>query len=198
MSGAALPVHVTVAFPPRASSPPRSAADLTRAAAAGDADAFEEIYRTWFDRSVRIVAGLTGRDESFCLDVVQSAMLRAAKRIKPMASEVELQRWLLKVLRSCAIDHLRREARRARRERGVDGPREALVLEAERIEWIRHELTALGADESGLVLLRFGQDATLDQAGEGLGLTGDAAHGRLRRVFERMRKRWNKEFGHDE
>jgi len=166
--------------------------DLTLAIARGDGAAFARFYEAWFDRAYAAARSLTGRDEAFCLDVVQDAMLRAARRMPTLPDERSLDRWLARVVRSAALDRLRRERRRVLRERSRSStpmpsrPDEATEL-LERIDWLRASLAELPQDDRSLLDSRFGRSRTLRDAGTEAGLTGDAAHGRLRRIINRLR-----------
>jgi DNA-directed RNA polymerase specialized sigma24 family protein len=73
---------------------------LTTAIASGDTEAFGRFYDRWFDWSVAEARRATGRDESFCLDVVQDAMMRVIKSMKPLPHEAALYRWMRVVIRS--------------------------------------------------------------------------------------------------
>src|SRR5690606_3993650 len=70
------------AAPAKLATPAAPAADndtslqTTSAIARGDTEAFAQFYEIWFDRLVHMTRSITGRDESFCLDVTQDAMLR--------------------------------------------------------------------------------------------------------------------------
>ncbi len=166
--------------------------DLTRAIARGDGAAFARFYESWFDRAYAAARSLTGRDEAFCLDVVQDAMIRVARRIPTLPDERSLERWLARVVRSAALDRLRREKRRTIRER-AHGPSatparpDELHELADRIERLRSALSDLPPDDRSLLDARFWRSRTLRDAGEEVGLTGDAAHGRLRRIISRLR-----------
>ncbi|MCW5777031.1 MAG: sigma-70 family RNA polymerase sigma factor [Phycisphaeraceae bacterium] len=166
--------------------------DLTAAISRGDAAAFARFYEAWFDRAFKTARSLTGRDESFCLDVVQDAMLRVARRIPTLPDERSLERWLSRVVRSAALDRLRRERRRIQRERSRSPapsparPDELTEL-IERIDRLRAILTKLPAEDRSLIDARFGRARTLRDAGEEAAISGDAAHGRLRRILNRMR-----------
>jgi RNA polymerase sigma factor (sigma-70 family) len=176
-------------------------APLTAAIARGDAGAMGAFYEAWFDRAYAAARALTRRDESFCLDVVQEAMLRAARRMRPLATEEDVARWMSRVVRTAALDLLRRESRRAARERvaATDGRAGGQDAEArERVEWVRARLVELPAEEAGLLRLRFWEDRTLDEAGRRTGMTGHAVHGRIRRVLSRLRllaREWTDERG---
>jgi RNA polymerase sigma-70 factor, ECF subfamily len=166
---------------------------LTAGIARGDRAALDEFYRAWFGWSYTMARTLTRRDEAFCLDVVQEAMLRVVRSVRPMRTRHDLERWMTRVLHTTALDLLRGESRReARERRAVAGamvaaaPDAAAVL-AEQIRWVRARLAELPAAEGWLVWLRLGRGRTLDQAGEAAGISGDAAHGRVRRVTARIR-----------
>ena len=166
---------------------------LTAGIARGDRACLGEFYGLWFDRSFLLARTLTKRDESFCLDVVQEAMLRVVRSVRPMASQRDVERWMLRVLHTVALDLLRRESRRLARERGHAAPgtqtpeadRPAQL--AEQVAWVRARLSELPAAEGWLVWMRLAKGSTLDQAGVAAGLSGDAAHGRIRRALSRLR-----------
>lgn len=172
--------------------PGRSADELTRGIARGDAAALAEFYALWFDRLLGLASSLTRRDESFCLDVVQEAMLRVVRSIRPMRTDEDVSRWMARVVHTTALDLLRRERRRAARERrAVDSARArdagAQAALDEQITWVRARLLELPADDAGLLGLRFAQDTSLRAAGDAEGASGDAAHGRIRRTLARLR-----------
>lgn len=166
---------------------------LTAAIAAGDPVAFAAFYEQWFDRCYNIAAALTRRDESFCLDVVQDAMLRAIRSMGPMR-RVELERWLVRVVHTTALDALRAERRQRRRsalradgraDRSNQRAADPAQL-AEQIDWLTRALAELDAADRALLQHRF-TDHTLEETGRVAGLTGHAAHGRIRRILARLR-----------
>lgn len=192
MSGTpAIPLRTLDLTLPLHGSAADDTAALTRAVARGDTAAFGKIYERWFDRALSAALRLTGRDESFCLDVVQDAMLRAARRLPPLPDEAALGAWLCRVVHRAALDRLRAERRRVARERTSleharapeDHGGDALD---EDIAWLRAQLRSLPPDDGWMLGARFGQSRTLAQVGAVLGLTGDAAHGRIRRALRRV------------
>jgi RNA polymerase sigma factor (sigma-70 family) len=173
-----------------------AARKLTAGIASGDAGAFGAFYEAWFDRAYAWARTLTRRDESFCLDVVQEVMLRVIRALKPLPSERALAAWLHRVVHTTALDQLRRESRRVRREERASRRRarergESTVppdLEREeRIAWLSARLAELPAVERSLLQERFERHETLDAAGRAAGMTGDAAAGRIRRAIARLR-----------
>lgn len=163
---------------------------LTRGVSRGDGAAFGVLYERWFGRAYSAAVRLTGRDEAFCLDVVQEAMVRAARRMPPLADEAALGAWLCRVVHRAALDQLRAERRRVARERAASrGERVEADPDLDaRIAWIRRRIDELSAEDGALLAARYGRGRTLEQAGGEHGLTGDSAHGRLRRLLERFRQ----------
>ncbi|MBX3375552.1 MAG: sigma-70 family RNA polymerase sigma factor [Phycisphaeraceae bacterium] len=169
----------------------------TRAIARGDRQALGMFYERWFERTYAAARRLTGRDESFCLDVVQETMLRVIRSMKELQGAAELGAWMDRAVHSAAIDLLRRESRRIRREAKRGGHSEQVAADVDdRIEWVLARMAELPAGESTLVALRLGGDQSLESVGAATGLSGHAAQGRIRRTLARLR-RWAREDGHD-
>lgn len=184
------PLPGPIAAAPR----PEVSLDVARLCArirAGDADAFESFYRSWFAGVLSMAKATTRRDESFCLDVVQDVMLRAARGLPPLTSPGELGAWMTRCTLSVCVDQIRRETRRARREaaapRHSDARRETRGASAEDIAWLGRELKKLGTIDFELVMARLGKGVSLREAGKALGISEDAAHGRVRRAVQSLR-----------
>ncbi len=170
---------------------------LTAAIARGDEGAFAEFYELWFDRAFAMVRSLSRRDESFCLDVVQDCMMKVVKSIRPMANEKAVTAWMGKVVMNTAVDHLRKEKRRRQREaeaqdgEGDSSGRETVpqaLEDQERLLWMQKMIAALPESDRELILQRFGSGKTLAAVGEEVGISGNAAHGRIRRILARWRE----------
>ena len=169
----------------------------TRAIARGDREALGMLYEAWFERTYAAARRLTGRDESFCLDVVQETMLRVIRSMKELQGAAELGVWMDRAVHSAAVDLLRKDSRRIRREATRDGRLEQVAADVDdRIEWVLARMAELPAGESTLVALRLGGDRSLESVGAATGISGDAAHGRIRRALARLR-RWAREDGHE-
>jgi len=85
---------------------------LTAAMAAGNEDAVETFYRRYFDWLYAQARRATRRDESFCLDVVQDAVLRIVRTVRCVKTEPQFRAWLRLVVQTTAFDRLRSERRR--------------------------------------------------------------------------------------
>jgi RNA polymerase sigma-70 factor (ECF subfamily) len=195
----------------REASPGRSIAgpaapdvgELCRAVAGGDRAALGRLYELKFDAVYGLARRLTGRDETFALDVTQEAFMRAlgsAKAMAGMQAEGDLDRWLARVVQTAALDLLRKERRRTVRERAALGAGSGARLGSEeadpRIEALRHLLDGLDPQERLMLRLRF-SDMTLDAVARALDVTIGAAHGRIRRALARLGAAARRETKHD-
>ncbi len=182
------PVDLAAWIEPRVDTDP-DVRSLTAAIVVGDTAAFTRFFRARFDQMLGDARRATGRDESFCHDVVQDAMMRVLKSLKVMDTEPDLRRWLRAVVQSCAYDRLRAEARRRRRE-----TRPAPVSHRDddlhdRLVWIEQQLRSLDDHNADLLLMRHRFGWTLRQIGSALGISPGAADGRLRRIVRTLRHR---------
>ncbi|MCP4590694.1 MAG: RNA polymerase sigma factor [bacterium] len=174
-----------------------SVTELTAAVASGDTEAFARFYRGRFDEMYGVARRTTGRDESFCLDVVQDALMRVIRSMKPMDTETHLRAWLRAVVSSCAYDRLRSEARRRRWEqaaaelRPVESPDDGLE---ERLAWLQDELEHLDAPQARLMMMRYRLGWTLQRIGDAVGLKPGAVDGRVGRVLAALRRRAKESF----
>ncbi len=169
---------------------PADVSALTQAIADGDASAFAAFYDAWFERLAGLARTATRRDESFCLDVVQEAMMKVMRAMKRFDSEPALEAWLRTVVWRCALDRLRAERRRARREAAARGRRAEAETHAdldERLAWLRERLAELDPDRSLLLAMRYRLGATLEQIGRLVGRGPGAVDGRINRSLAQLR-----------
>lgn len=181
----------------------QSTRTLTKAIASGDPEAFSRFYETYFDDLYRMARHATRRDEHFCLDVVQDAMMKVIRSIPVLDTEQALRAWLRRTVYSCAIDRLRIEARQARDDRNATsaedhtdgGENDADVRD--RLRWLEAQIAELDASSRTLLIMRHRFGWTLARIGRELGLSPGAVDGRLSRLTQRLRQR-AKGAGHDE
>ena len=180
-------------------------AQMTAAMARGDEPAIENFYRRFFDLLYGHARRVSRRDESFCLDIVQEALLRIVRTIRPVAVEAALVVWLKLVVKSVAYDLLRGERRRGQREAararrldfGSGQPASRPTHDdhargdesEERVAWLRAELLKLDPELVRLIELRYVEGWTLARIGRLVGLSTGTVDGRLRRVLTRMRQK---------
>lgn len=165
---------------------------MLHALARGDHAALAALYEAWFPRALALARTLTRRDEAFCLDVVQESFIRIidhAPRLARLAGEDALDRWMTAVVRSAAIDLLRRDLRRAARE--ASSHRRAVATQHDgapaSIGELQSLIASLHPDDQELLMLRFGRGATLDGAARAVGTSLGAAYGRIRRALQKLR-----------
>lgn len=167
----------------------------TAAVAKGDRAALAVLYEAWFDRCYSMARSITRRDEAFCLDVVQDAFLRVIRAMRGLESCEQLEAWMSRTVHTAALDLLRKDSRRLRRE--VARGRGEVAADAgatdDAIAWVVAKLAEM--PDRSLVGLRVGKGRSLDAVGAAAGMTGDAAHGRIRRALVRLR-RMGREAGH--
>lgn len=171
-----------------------STRELCTRIASGDPEALSRFYAQHFDFMYGCARRSAGRDESTCLDIVHNAMLRVIKAIpKTFEQEVELRAWVARVVRSCALDMLRGEQRRQRRneiaatrdtERSTTPPPDSL---SERIAWLRAEMDLQGEETATLIRLRHALGWTLSRIGRTFNLSPGAVDGRINRALSSMR-----------
>ena len=168
--------------------------ELTRAMARGETDALARFYEMHFDTMYANARRLTGQDESFCLDVVQDAMLRVIRAVRPIRGDAAVRRWLQFVVRSAAYDRLRSESRRRLRE--AAHAREHAAYAAtddtelqERLAWLWQQIASMDVPEARLLVWRYRWGWTLRRIGEQLGLKPGAVDRRLRRLVAKVKDR---------
>jgi RNA polymerase sigma factor (sigma-70 family) len=167
--------------------------------AAGDAAAIEAFYRSYFDALLGMSATslrMKRYDEARCLDVVHDAMLRIVRCVKPMQTEAHLLNWCRLVIRSCALDRLRREQRRARRERAnYAGEASDADDLSEQIAWLDTQVAALDPTLAKIIRLRFVDGWTLARISTLLDTTTGKVDGQLRRAIQKLRTDAQAAFG---
>lgn len=170
---------------------------LTASIASGDTEAFGRFYDAWFDRSLAEAKRCSGRDESFCLDVVQDAMTRVITSMKPLPSEATLGRWMQVVIRSCAYDRIRSEQRRKRREK-ASGKQEALNVtennHEQELQWLHEQIKRLDDSDVRLLIMRHRFGWTLSRIGSALGIKHGMVDRKLRRIISKLKRKAREDF----
>ncbi len=167
---------------------------ITAGMANGDAECFQVFHDAIFDLMFREARRLLGRDEHTCLDIVQDALLKTIRTIRPMDSLGQLQQWTRVVVRTTALDWLRKKQRR--RESLADpaaepaaGPdAESATIEQARMAWIEEQLRETAPEIRQLLSLRYRMGWTLQKIAGHFGLKPGAVDGRIRRAVEELKK----------
>lgn len=167
---------------------------LTSGMARGDAECFQAFYDSHFDMMFREARRLLGRDEHTCLDIVQDALLKTMRSIKPIASQAQLEQWTRLVVRTTALDWLRKKDRR--RENSVESvgdpaanfENENEITDQARMIWIEEQLRDTAPEIRQLLSLRYRLGWTLKEIAGHLGMKTGAVDGRIRRAVEDLKK----------
>lgn len=84
---------------------------LVERARGGDAQAFEQLYRTYVDRVYAYVA-FRVRDGDLADDLTQEVFIQALRALGGYDWRGSLAPWLLRIARNTVVDHWRRQGRR--------------------------------------------------------------------------------------
>ncbi len=162
--------------------------------ARGDEFAVALFYRSYFDVLYRMACHAGARDESMCLDVVQDAVLRIVRCVRPVREEPQFRAWLRLVVQSHVLDHLRAERRRLRREsayansRSLHREASAESEQVEQLVWLRDQIGQLEPQLCDLIDLRFEQGWTLRRIAAWRGGTAGQIDGLLRRALAKLQR----------
>jgi RNA polymerase sigma-70 factor (ECF subfamily) len=162
---------------------------LTTAIARGDEAAFAELYDRYHARLFRLALVLGRGDELLAHDVVQSVMVTAARKLKPVETEAHLWNWLARVARQ----QVSKSRRRVRSESAVvimpELPEFAPPPEPDSIlnESLDLALASLEPEDRHVVELFYFETLTCKQISERLQTTPKAVSSRLERARLKLR-----------
>ncbi|MCW1916144.1 sigma-70 family RNA polymerase sigma factor [Luteolibacter sp. GHJ8] len=154
----------------------------------------EQAFRRLVDRHCDLVfsvAGRVTRDPDLARDVSQQVFSKLAAKPASVPANVPLAAWLHRTCRSLAIDLVRSEEARRKRESAHSHPFE--MNSEPTPDWSRLEpvidslIDELPEMERRAVLLRFYEKRSHGAIGAALGLSEEAARKRIDRALERLR-----------
>ncbi len=171
--------------------------ELCKRIRSGDTQAFEAFYLQWFDRAFLLARKATGRDESFCFDVIQESMLKLIQSLPVLNHQRAFDAWFSKVIYSTSRDLLRKEIRLAKREQKAITVHErtevsqsqvsSILEDEERMVWLEKKIKELTLEEQQLLQQRFFLGRSLDQIARGLGISGYSARSRVKRLIKKLK-----------
>ena len=177
---------------------------LIRAAQRGDQDAFEQLVRA-HDQSVLRLAMNLLRSPEDARDVYQEAFLRVYRNLHSFRFDCSFHTWLYRIVTNICLDQLRKRQVRKEESAVVETPggpvdrmdvfeEEAAHANPERTVWnrelqrrIENALHDLTPRERMVFELRHYQGLRLQNIGEMLGTTEEAAKNCLFRATRKMR-----------
>lgn len=158
----------------------------------------QDAFAALLDRHLRLVysAALRQvRSPQLAEEVTQSVFADLAQNAGKLEPETILTAWLYQVARRTAIDVVRRESRRQRREQiALD----MINMNANSPEWTAIEplldeaMETLAAPDRTAILLRYFEDKSLREVGQTLGTSEDAAQKRVSRALDQLREFFSK------
>lgn len=157
-------------------------------------DAFAQLVRRHVDL-VHSAALRQVRSPQLAEEVAQATFVKLARLAPQLAPDTILTAWLYQVTRREAIDVVRREARRQRREQIAIEMHATIATTAHwaRIEPLLDEaMSILDDTDRAAVLLRYFENKSLREVGAALGTSDDAAQKRVSRAVERLREFFTK------
>ncbi len=190
------PAQSGVQWPPMESGD--ADAQLMLRYAAGDAQAFDELYATHRHGLWRFIRRSV-RDAAATDDVFQECWSRVIANRERYRPEARFATWLYRIAHNCCMDHWRRTGRRDRRETTDDdaivaaaddpsgGPLET-VLEGEAGERLAAALARLPEEQRTAFLLYVEGGLSVAEIGETTGVNPETAKSRLRYAVARLKE----------
>ncbi len=157
-----------------------------RDAQRGSAAALEQLFRRHWPRAYRAALLVVG-DAAAAEDIAQESFLAAVRALDRFDRRRPFGPWLHRIVVNRAIDWAR--ARSLRRELAADDAPEPAAAERDDPEHARvlaAALTALGAEQRAVIVLRYLLDYTPGEIAELLELPRGTVNSRLRRGLDQL------------
>jgi RNA polymerase sigma-70 factor (ECF subfamily) len=84
---------------------------LTQKATIGDDAAAQQFFETYCDRIFRYALVMTRGNEDLAREILSGTMIKAARYMRPLASDDDIWRWLARIARTQFVDHCRKARR---------------------------------------------------------------------------------------
>jgi RNA polymerase sigma-70 factor (ECF subfamily) len=172
-------------------------AELVRAARAGDREAFGRLAQRYVRLAGAAAYAVVGEYQD-AADVVQDALVKAHRRLGELRTPERFRSWLYGVVRTTALDMLRRRKRRPQVDlestaiEGVDAGVEPASERLARAELARHVRAGVAELPEGyreVVALKYLDERSYDEIAELLGTTVGAVESRLHRARRMLRNK---------
>lgn len=199
--------------PSRVSAPPPAApfgddAALARRFLAGDAKAFELLVARHARFAGAVAVSVLG-DYHGSKDVVQEAFVKVLEGLGQLEDPGRFKGWLRNIVRTTALDHLRRRKVVGRAAEALPGTEddgsqplpaptlapEDVLQRAEVREQVRAAVATLPESQREVVLLKYLDGRSYEEIAELTGLTVNTIESRLFRARTTLRKRLAEQFG---
>ncbi len=185
--------------------------ELIQAMLRGDQRAFQRFFEAYAARLGAFAARRSSLTNAAVEDVVQLTMINAMRSLKSFRGEATLFTWLCQICRRHLAD-VHRKAQRQPRIESYDEIAEsrdpAVVIQFADFRdpldecesdstrgAVRRAINTLSPQHARILELRFGDDLTLPEIAQSLGVTVDAAESSLVRARKAFREAWSMAVG---
>jgi RNA polymerase sigma-70 factor (ECF subfamily) len=184
---------------PSAASADGEARRLTSGVARGEEAAFQELYDRYHERLLRLAFVFSRGDDSLAHDLVQSVMLTAAAKLKPLENEAHLWNWLARVARQHFLKRRRQQQRDSALVSMAELPEQPDEAEPDSMleESLDAAMTALDADDRQVVEWFYFDGLSHKDIADRVRATPKAVSSRLERARIKLRSLVVKRLSHE-
>ena len=154
---------------------------------------YDRLFRERYGDIVRFSHGFTG-SRMAAEDLAQDAFVRLWNRGPKKRPDAD--RWLFRVVRNAALDWIKMEARRIRRESEATAmEQDAALFPEEELRQVRRLVESLSHRSREVLLLQVFSGLSVAEIGKIVGRSKNVVKQDLHRARERLRLAWQKEYG---
>lgn len=152
---------------------------------AGDARAFDELFRRFAPRLLRFARPLVGA--AHAPDVVQLTFLKLHENRSKYRVGAKVSSWLFTIARNTGLDHVRAAPQKREVRVEADAPAPNKARDTLALDRVRAAVNDLPEEQREVVLLHWFGDLAFEEVASTLGLTAVAVRARAHRAYEKLR-----------